>query len=71
MAIHEVEMEHVGAGSFHILYLVRQAGVIRGQQRRSKAYIHRLTHTVTMSDGATGEPAGGYCRSTTPVASPG
>lgn len=71
MAVHEVEVEQIGAGGLDLGDLGGQSGEIGRQEGRSESEFHRLTHTEMMSERDSGEPAGGYWRSTIPEASPG
>jgi len=71
VTIHQIEVEEIGTGRLNIGDLSLESGEIGRQQRWGETEFHRLTHTEMMSDRDSGEPAGGYCRSTIPEDSPG
>ena len=71
VSIHQIEVQQIGAGGFDLGDLSGEPGKIRRQKGWSDANIHRLTHTEMMSDRDSGEPAGGYWRSTIPAERPG
>ena len=69
--VHDVEVQQFRTSPLDLGHLVREARKIGRKKRRCQSNIHRLTHTVMISDGATGDPAGGYWRSTSPEGTPG
>jgi len=71
MAVHDVEVQEIGAGRLHVFDLFGQARKVRRQQGWRQPDAHRLTHTVMISEPEIGEPADGYWRSTIPGGSPG
>ena len=71
VAVHDIEMQQIRTSPLDLSHLVSEVGEIGREKRRCQSNVHRLTHTVMISDGATGDPAGGYWRSTRPEGTPG
>ena len=72
MAVHDVEVQQVGAAGLDRTHLVSHPREVARQQRRRDADpAHLLTHSPTTAASVTGPPAVGSWRSTVPCETPG